>query len=291
MWKDSKSYTINTIMSNCACARVSSMHYYMFPTMFSAAGLSGGIGPGCSNAIAKRSLLVQNPRSFHGLGLPAMLFGKSSTPVNVTQMEEIKPGYKERILRFPCLCKYFLKPNLRWRIAQYFYTNFPVCSFHEWLKFIPERCKRWGKVCIQNAEDTGPGDCIQSAVATNPFSPYGKRNASFVKYTFQRDKNKRSRRKEPEMGDVNAYGQLDFILAITLPAEAQKVMQASKMIAFTKFGRLIILDISLVMNLAGRVFTRGVVATGEWIIINQGKAIQQTAFDIPKEARKKRWMI
>ncbi|KAF8676402.1 hypothetical protein RHS04_06510 [Rhizoctonia solani] len=275
----------------------------MFPTMFSAAGLSGGIGPGCSNVIAKRSLLVQNPRSFHGLGLPAMLFGKSSTPVDVTQMEEIKPGYKERILRFPCLCKYFLKPNLCWRIAQYFYTNFPVCSFHEWLKFIPKHCKHWGKVCIQNAKDTGPGDCIQSAVATNPFSPYGKRNASFVKYTFQRDKNKRSCRKEPKMEDMNAYGQLDFILAITLPvnkrfkitkrklhvlahiteAEGAEGDAASKMIAFTKFGQSIILDISLVMNLAGQVFTRRVVATGEWIIIDQGKAIQQTAFDIPEE--------
>ncbi|GAB1527458.1 hypothetical protein RhiTH_010633 [Rhizoctonia solani] len=232
-----------------------------------------------------------------------MLFGKSSTPVDVTQMEEIKPGYKERILRFPCLCKYFLKPNLCWRIAQYFYTNFPVCSFHEWLKFIPKHCKHWGKVCIQNAKDTGPGDCIQSAVATNPFSPYGKHNASFVKYTFQRDKNKRSCRKEPKMEDMNAYGQLDFILAITLPvnkrfkitkrklhvlahiteAEGAEGDAASKMIAFTKFGQSIILDISLVMNLAGQVFTRRVVATGEWIIIDQGKAIQQTAFDIPEE--------
>ncbi|KAF8750347.1 Transposase family tnp2 [Rhizoctonia solani] len=282
-----------------------------------------GIGPGCLNAIAKRSLLVQNPRSFHGLDRQlrkAMLFGKSSTPVDVTQMEEIKPGCELSLLptnysaltsnrrgthlAFPSSCEYFLKPNLRWRIAQYFYTNFPVRSFHEWLEFIPERCKRWGKVRIQNAEDTGPGDCIRSAVATNPFSPYGKRDASFVKYTFQRDKNERSRRKEPEMEDVNAYGQLDFILAITLPvnkrfkitkrklhvlahiteAEGAEGDAASKMIAFTKFGQSIILDISLVMNLAGRVFTRGVVATGEWIIIDRGKAIQRTAFDIPEEA-------
>ncbi|KAF8700610.1 hypothetical protein RHS03_06610, partial [Rhizoctonia solani] len=189
----------------------------------------------------------------------AMLFGKSSTPVNVTQMEEIKPGYKERILRFPCLCKYFLKPNLCWPIAQYFYTNFPVCSFHEWLEFIPEHCKHWGKVCIQNAKDTGPGDYIQSAVATNPFSPYGKHNASFVKHKLH-------------------------VLAHITEAEGAEGDAASKMIAVTKFGQSIILDISLVMNLAGRVFTCGVVATGEWILIDQGKAIQQTAFDIPKEA-------
>ncbi|CAE6432374.1 unnamed protein product [Rhizoctonia solani] len=128
----------------------------------------------------------------------AMLFGKSNVPVDVSRMEEMKPGYEERILRFPRLREFLLKPTIRRRVAQYFHTNFPDCSHGQWLEFLPERCERW--------------------VACNPLSPYGKRDASFVRYTFQRDKNERSRRKRPEMEDVYAYGRLDFILAITLPA-------------------------------------------------------------------------
>ncbi|CEL53970.1 hypothetical protein RSOLAG1IB_11502 [Rhizoctonia solani AG-1 IB] len=212
----------------------------------------------------------------------AMLFGKSNVPVAASRMEEIKLGYEERILRFPRLRKFCLKPSVRWRVAQYFYTNYPDNSFREWLAYIPERCERWGKLRIWNAEDTGAGDCIRSAVACNPLSPYGKCDASFIWYTFQRDRNERNRRL-PEMVDVYAYGRLDFILAITLPTNQRFKIQdpklhvlahiteadgaegdaASELITFTKFGRSIVLDVSSVLSLAGRVFTRGVKATGE----------------------------
>ncbi|CAE6462456.1 unnamed protein product [Rhizoctonia solani] len=232
----------------------------------------------------------------------AMLFGKNNVPVAASRMEEIKPGYEERVLRFPRLRDFFLKPSVRWRVAQYFYTNYPDNTFREWLAFIPERCERWGKLRVRNAEDTGAGDCIRSAVACNPLSPYGKRDALFIRYTFQRDKNERNR-KAPEMVDVYAYGRLDFILAITLPANQRFKINtpklhvlaqiteadgaegdaASELITFTKFGRSIVLDVSSVLSLAGRVFTRGAKATGEWAIIDRSEDIQQTAFDIPEE--------
>ncbi|CCO32706.1 hypothetical protein BN14_06769 [Rhizoctonia solani AG-1 IB] len=133
-------------------------------------------------------------------------------------------------------------------------------------------------------------------------APYGKRDASFIRYTFQRDKNERNR-KAPEMVDVYAYGRLDFILAITLPANQRFKVDtpklhvlahiteadgaegdaASELITFTKFGRSIVLDVSSVLSLAGRVFTRGAKATGEWAIIDRSEDIQRTAFDIPEE--------
>ncbi|KAJ1306330.1 hypothetical protein OPQ81_011026 [Rhizoctonia solani] len=234
----------------------------------------------------------------------AVLFGKSHVPVNISQMEEVKLGYNERVLRFPRLHEFFLKPSVCWHVAQYFHTNFPKNTHREWLAFIPARCERWGKLRIRNLEDTGPGDCICSAVATNPSSPYGKHDASFIRYTFERDKHERHPRKKPEMEDIFAYGQLDFILAITLPmskefgikkpklhvlahiteAEGAEGNAASELITFTNFGRSIVLDVSSVLNLAGRVFTRGVIKTGEWAIIDRGEAIQRTAFDVPEEA-------
>ncbi|CAE6473902.1 unnamed protein product [Rhizoctonia solani] len=231
----------------------------------------------------------------------AMLFGKNNVPVNASRMEEIKPGYEERILRFPRLREFLLEPTVRWRIAQYFHTNFPDNTFNEWHEFIPPRCERWGKLRIRNAEDTGPGDCIRSARVTNPLSPYGKRDASFIR----RDKNERNQRKKPEMEDVYAYGRLEFIVAIMLPvnvnfgikspqlhvlayiieASGAEGDAASELITFTKFGRGIVLDVSSVLGLAGRVFTRGIKKNGEWVVIDRGEAIQRTAFDIPEEAQ------
>ncbi|KAJ1301859.1 hypothetical protein OPQ81_009086 [Rhizoctonia solani] len=238
----------------------------------------------------------------------AMLFGKDTVPVNASRMEEIKPGYEERILRFPRLREFRLEPTVRWHVAQYFHTNFPAPNrtFRDWLAFLPARCERWGKVRVWNIEDTGPGDCIRSAVATNPLSPYGKRDASFIRYTFQRDRYERRRRKTPEMVDVYAYGRLEFIIAITLPAsedfditepklhvlayiteaEGAEGDASCEMLTFTKFGRSIVLDILSVLNLAGRIYTRGVIKTGEWAIIDRGESLQRTAFDIPEEAQK-----
>jgi hypothetical protein len=105
------------------------------------------------------------------------------------------------------------------------------------------------------------------------------------------------------MEDVYAYSRLDFILAITLPAskcfkierptvhviahitepDGAEGNAASKMISFTKFGQSIVLDILSVINLAGRVFTRGLKQNGQWVVIDRDDAIQQTAFDVPEE--------
>jgi hypothetical protein len=121
----------------------------------------------------------------------ALLFGKSDAPVDTSRMECIYPGCKScfhfssthslslypdplTVLRSPRLRQFPLKPNVRRRVASYLHSVNPQRTFHEWLGFIPERCERWGKVRIIGR------DCIRSASACNPLSPYGKRDASFV---------------------------------------------------------------------------------------------------------------
>ncbi|CEL56160.1 hypothetical protein RSOLAG1IB_07613 [Rhizoctonia solani AG-1 IB] len=183
---------------------------------------------------------------------------------------------------------------LRRHIIQYFTTTFSVHS-REIAAHIPEELEQWGRFRIH-----GGGDEFQ-ARGYHKLRSDG-RDASFVRYTFQRDKNERNR-KAPEMVDVYAYGRLDFILAITLPANQRFKVDtpklhvlahiteadgaegdaASELITFTKFGRSIVLDVSSVLSLAGRVFTRGAKATGEWAIIDRSEDIQRTAFDIPEE--------
>ncbi|CAE6495886.1 unnamed protein product [Rhizoctonia solani] len=187
-------------------------------------------------------------------------------------MEEIKPGYEERILRFPRLREFLLDPTVRWRIAQYFHTNFPNKTFNEWHDFIPARCERWGKLCIRNIEDTGPGDCIQSARVINPLSHYGKRDASFIRYTFQRDKNERHHRKKPEMEDIFAYGRLELIVAITLPVDVNFGIKSPQLHV-----------LAYIIEASG---TEGD-AAGELITFtnSSGEAIQRTVFDIPEEVQ------
>ncbi|EUC56503.1 hypothetical protein RSOL_182600, partial [Rhizoctonia solani AG-3 Rhs1AP] len=107
------------------------------------------------------------------------------------------------------------------------------------------------------------------------------------------------------MEDVFAYGRLELIVAIMLPVNVNfgikspqllvlaYIIEASgtegdaagELITFTKFGQAIVLDVSSVLGLAGRVFTQGVKKTGEWAIIDRGEAIQRTVFDIPEEAQ------
>lgn len=131
----------------------------------------------------------------------ALLFGNSDAPVKISSMERVYPECEqishfpiisssvlsslsrsdpETILRFPCLRGFYLTDHVRRRIAAYFHTNMPVQTFHAWLGFIPERCERWGKLRIADG-----GDCIRGAAVVDPLSPYGRRDASFVRVSTQ----------------------------------------------------------------------------------------------------------
>ncbi|KAG8738794.1 hypothetical protein FRC12_016563 [Ceratobasidium sp. 428] len=116
-------------------------------------------------------------------------------------MECIYPGYPHTILRCPCVRGFPIKNTVRRRLAAYFRTNVnSQRTFHEWMQYLPERCERWGKVRIADR-----GDRIRCAATTNPLSPYGKRDASFVKYIYQRDKNERYKHKKIELVPAIGY--------------------------------------------------------------------------------------
>lgn len=99
------------------------------------------------------------------------------------------------------------------------------------------------------------------------------------------------------------YGRLDFILALTLPpnpdfdieqptlhilahiTEAKGAVgdATSEFVSFTQFGRSIILDVTAIESVVGRVETRGVKASGEWLIVDRGSQLCQTVFHPPEQ--------
>ncbi|CAE7185763.1 unnamed protein product [Rhizoctonia solani] len=201
----------------------------------------------------------------------AMLFGKSDAPVESSRMEHIYDDYPEIVLRFPRLRGFPLNDHVRRRIAQYFRTNFPRWSFHAWLKFIPEHAERWGKLRLPDN-----GDSIRCAAVVDPLSPYGKRDSSFVRYIFQKDANEDYPGLAPNMVDAYGYGRLDFIIAVTFPiskkfglvepelhvlahiteAKDAEGTAINGCASFTQFGRSIILEVTSVLNVVGRVLTK-----------------------------------
>ncbi|QRW02459.1 Transposase family Tnp2 protein [Ceratobasidium sp. AG-Ba] len=223
----------------------------------------------------------------------ALLFGKSDAPVDTSSMECVYTDYPDAILRVPCLAGFVMQPRVRRRVAAFLRTNFCLArSHHEWMQFLPERCERWGKLRIGNG-----GDCIRTACTRNPSSAYGKRDNSFIRYTFRYDKNARNGR-PAEMLDETGYGRLDFILAITLPANPRfniespqlhvlaHITQAegaigdasTQLVSYTKMGRSFVLDITSVECAVGRVETRAKKPNGEWVIVDRSEGLCQTAF-------------
>ncbi|CAE6504462.1 unnamed protein product [Rhizoctonia solani] len=193
----------------------------------------------------------------------AMLFGKASAPVKASSMEQIYAEYPDTILRFPRLRGFPLDNEVRRRLAAFFHTNYPEQTFHAWLDFIPERAERWGKLRIPDG-----GDSIRCADVVDPLSPYGKRDSSFVRYTFQKDANENFPNLNIRMVEAFGYGRLDFILALALPADKDFGLDEPRLhilahiteakhgegdattefVSFTEFGRSIILDISSVQR-------------------------------------------
>ncbi|CAE6513036.1 unnamed protein product [Rhizoctonia solani] len=63
-------------------------------------------------------------------------------------------------------------------------SDIPTTTNANFFPLIPEHVERWGKLRIPDG-----GDCIRSAAVVDPLSPYGKRDSSFVRYTFQKGAN------------------------------------------------------------------------------------------------------
>ncbi|KAG8736633.1 hypothetical protein FRC10_009073, partial [Ceratobasidium sp. 414] len=170
----------------------------------------------------------------------ALLFGKADAPVDTSRTECIYLDYPHAILRSPGLPGFLVQPNVRRRVVAYLRTNNPGRTFQEWMEYLPERCERWGKLRIADRSDR-----IRSACATNPLSAYGKRDSSFIRFTFWKDKNETCRNLPVELVPETGYGRLE--------GDA-----TTKLVSYTQLGRSFVLDITAVENVVGRVEMKGV---------------------------------
>ncbi|KDN35864.1 hypothetical protein RSAG8_11226, partial [Rhizoctonia solani AG-8 WAC10335] len=244
----------------------------------------------------------------------ALLFGKNDVPVGenvVSKMEQVYPGYESHILRFPRLREFALDKHVRQRLAAYSRTNEPGYSYAAWYKFLPKRCERWGKLRIADG-----GDCIRAAKACNPTSVYGKRDSSFIRFSYQKDKNEDDPRASIEMVPAIGYGRLDFILAFTLARKTPPPNQqgdeldagededepsthvlaqiteakgvegdaTTELITYREFGRSFILDIKNVEHAVARVYTQGVRPNGEWAIIDRSQGVAHVEFGVDEHS-------
>ncbi|QRV97833.1 hypothetical protein RhiJN_25852 [Ceratobasidium sp. AG-Ba] len=143
------------------------------------------------------------------------------------------------------------------------------------------------------------------ASCTASLSSYGKRNASLVKYKYDEDTKMRNN-KEVKMVKVLGYVQLNFILAVNLPAapklgvdepqfhilahiaKAKDVRgdMSIKRVPYIKLGRSFALDITSIKHVVGRVDTRGEKAGGEWVIVNCSESLCPTVFRRKQEGFK-----
>ncbi|KAF8728392.1 hypothetical protein RHS02_07954, partial [Rhizoctonia solani] len=104
------------------------------------------------------------------------------------------------------------------------------------------------------------------------------------------------------MIDVTGSGHLDFILAVTFPANQENKIDAptthvlahitkakdvegdaaKEKISFTKFEQLFVLDITSVKKIAGCIFTQATWEAGEWVIVDCSGEICCTDFQVDK---------
>jgi hypothetical protein len=100
------------------------------------------------------------------------------------------------------------------------------------------------------------------------------------------------------MVPATGYGRLDFILALTLPADPDfdidtpqlhilaHITEAkdadgdatTEFISYTQLGRSFILDIQSIENVVGRVKTHGMRESGEWVIVDRSNGMCRTVF-------------
>ncbi|KAG9096884.1 hypothetical protein FRC06_008227 [Ceratobasidium sp. 370] len=216
----------------------------------------------------------------------ALLFGKANALVDVSRMECIYPGYPHTILRCPRLRGFLLKDTVRRRLAAYFHTNNPQHTFHEWLGFIPARCERWGKFmgsATAHLCDIHILRIRMRNVATYllNWSLLPATDGCYMQYRCMRP-----------------LQRLDFILALVLPSDPDFNVNepqlhilahlteakgadgdaATELVSYTQLGRSFVLDVTAVENVVGRVETRGIKASGEWIIVDRSNTLCRTVF-------------
>ncbi|KEP45905.1 transposase family Tnp2 protein [Rhizoctonia solani 123E] len=184
-----------------------------------------------------------------------------------------------------------------------------------WYKFIPKRCDRWGKLRIADG-----GDCIRAAKVCNPTSVYGKRDSSFIRFSYEKDENEDDPHAEVKMVTAVGYGRLDLILVITLAGktppdddddenenekdkedkgededEAEPITHVlaqiteakgvegdatTELITYRELGRSFVLDIKNVEHVAARVFTRGQEPNGEWVVVDRSQGVARAEFAV-----------
>ncbi|KAF8592922.1 hypothetical protein BDV93DRAFT_567159 [Ceratobasidium sp. AG-I] len=219
----------------------------------------------------------------------ALQIGLTNSSEHVTAMEETYPEYPCTILRAPCLHEYSPDDEQRRRLAGYFTSQFGTQgTFHEWFTLLPRYCTRYGKVRI-----SGGGDHIRSTVSGNSLSLAPKRDATFVRFVFWRDKYENQRNRPPKMVKATEYGRLECILVLHLepnptlgiaqrttriladltPCACTEGDATVNLVSYQRFQPRRILDIQAVENVVGRVSSRG-----RWYIIDRSVDGARTEF-------------
>ncbi|KAJ7118905.1 hypothetical protein C8R44DRAFT_624982, partial [Mycena epipterygia] len=104
---------------------------------------------------------------------------------------------------------------LRKKIASYLATNYDV-THSQALKFIPTELSLWGKL-----KRLGGGDLIHARdlVSTYHTSQDAVRDATFIKYTLEVDKNQNRRNLPVVLQSKPFFGQVRKFVALTVPPE------------------------------------------------------------------------
>ncbi|KAF8125395.1 hypothetical protein K438DRAFT_1567371 [Mycena galopus ATCC 62051] len=103
-----------------------------------------------------------------------------------------------------------ISPQVRTAVKKFALRSFDV-SADEAAAFLPEKVSQWGKITF-----SGGGDTIRAADIVQQSERNMTRDASFLKYSHDVDKNQNHRRMPVELQRKTAYGQL--LRIIDLPA-------------------------------------------------------------------------
>ncbi|KAJ7656079.1 hypothetical protein DFH06DRAFT_1328909 [Mycena polygramma] len=104
---------------------------------------------------------------------------------------------------------------LRNKIAAYLATNYDI-SRNQALPYLPDQLSLWGKL-----KKLGGGDLIHARdlVAAYHTSPDTVRDATFIKYTLEVDKNAKFRNLPVQLEHKAFFGQVRKFILLTVPAE------------------------------------------------------------------------
>ncbi|KAG8688429.1 hypothetical protein FRC09_012912, partial [Ceratobasidium sp. 395] len=146
----------------------------------------------------------------------------------------------------------------------------------------------------------------KSASVTIFGKAYGKRDNMFVRCHYYKGRNINQPCREPGMYLATGYRRLDFVLALTLPADPRFGIEGPQLhivayitkaedaegdartecVFHTQLGQSFVLDITTIQRVVGRVETRGEKATGEWVKIDRNDELCSATFH-PEEVEHK----